>query len=566
MKMSQYYLPTVKDIPADAEVKSHQLMLRAGMIRKVASGIYAFLPLGYNVYRKVENIVREEMERANALEVHLPLLHPAQLWKQSGRWDDFGPLMIRLKDRRQNEYCIGPTHEEVITDMIKGELRSYKSLPVNLFQIQTKVRDEIRPRFGLMRAREFSMKDAYSFHRNEKCLDEGFQNMYKAYQRIFKRLGLDFKVVEADSGAIGGSGSKEFMVLAQSGEDEILYCENCSYGANTEKASSLIQVKQYDNAPSLAQVYTPQMKTIKDLSEFLAIKADQAIKTIVFKGEQGLVLAILRGSDQVNPVKVRNVLNDQSLEIYEGEIPQMPMGFVGPCNLPQKALIVADPLVMEIGWGVCGANKKDYHLIGVKPSRDIKADFVADIRLAEAEQNCPQCSTGKLQSIRGIEVGHIFKLGTKYSEALNANFIDESGQEHPMEMGCYGIGVSRTVAASIEQNHDEYGIIWPLALAPFQISLLSLGNDEQVNEFSQEIYKLLLEQGFTVLWDERRERPGVKFNDADLIGLPLRITIGHRALANNEVELMIRHNRQEYKIPKEDLMGWVLDFFKGQDI
>lgn len=559
MKMSRFYCPTLKETPAEAETISHKLMLRAGMIRKVSAGIYSYLPLGYSVVKKVETIIREELDRVGCQEVHLPILHPAELWKESGRWDDYGDDLMKVTDRKDREYCLGPTHEEVITDMIRNELRSYKSLPVNLYQIQTKVRDEIRPRFGVMRSKEFSMKDAYSFHGTEDCMAQGYQTMYQAYSAIFSRCGLKFKIVEADSGAIGGSQSHEFMVLAQTGEDEILECKACSYAANVERARSRVLEKKNEGVgvPSKETVHTPGVKTIDELKEFLAIGAENIIKTLVFKGNVGVVYVLLKGDDEVNPARVRAAIGDPSLELYEGELENIPLGYVGPIGAPQDIKILADQGVMDMSWGVVGANQEGYHIKGVKAGEDFQPLMIDSFRLSRPQEGCPQCADGILQSIRGIEVGHIFNLGTKYSQSMQATFLDQNGKEQPFIMGCYGIGVTRTVAAAIEQNHDERGIIWPWPLAPFHVSIVSLVQDEDVMDVSDRLYGFLMDQGLSVLWDERKERPGVKFNDADLIGSPVQIIAGRQYRDKGQLEIKDRATGEVTLCTEEEAYSWL---------
>ncbi len=564
MKMSQAYIPTLKERPTEAETPSHELLLRGGMIRRVAAGIYSFLPLGYKVVRKVEQIIREELEKAGAQEVHLPLLHPAELWQESGRWDEMGDLMVKLKDRRNRDYCIGPTHEEVMTDLIRNELKSYKDLPQNFFQIQTKVRDEIRPRFGLLRAKEFSMKDAYSFHASWESLDVTYRDMHDAYCRIFERCGLDYRVVEADTGPMGGTDSHEFMVLAETGEDSVLFCDNCGYAANVEKAQSKVpKLKEKIDRPEKEEIYTPGVTTIEKLMEKMNLPGEYLFKSLLYKGEKDYYLAIVRGSDQLNENKLIALLGDPFLGLAEDGYRDLPAGFLGPQG-EHGLKIIADELVMEMDWGVAGANREDYHIQGIVPGRDFSPDIVGDIRSARHGEGCPDCQ-GTLEEIRGIEVGHIFKLGTKYSESMKASFLDENGKAHPMIMGCYGIGVTRTVAAAIEQNHDENGIKWPLPLAPYQVILLTLGKDEKLNEESEKIYAELKGKGIEIIWDDRSERPGVKFNEADLLGIPLRITIGKKFLDSGQVELKDRFNNQDHMVDKDDLPDWVLKYLGEEE-
>ncbi|AZR72383.1 proline--tRNA ligase [Anoxybacter fermentans] len=564
MRMSQFYLPTLKETPAEAEIVSHQLMLRAGLIRKLASGIYSYLPLGVRVLQKIENIIREEMVRAGAQEVFLPLLHPAELWKESGRWYDMGPEMMRVKDRKDHDFCIGPTHEEVITDLVRNEVRSYKQLPLNLFQIQTKVRDEIRPRFGVMRSREFIMKDGYSFDLDEKGLDETYQKMFEAYTRIFERIGLEFRAVEADTGAIGGKSSHEFMVLAESGEDAIAYCEDCEYAANLELAQSEISIKEeYEELKDLEKISTPNIKSIKDLEKFFDLDGCKMIKTLLYVAGDTMVAALVRGCDELNEVKLRNHLGVANIRMAtDEEIIEKtgaPAGFVGPVGL-KNIRIIADPLVMRIKNGVTGANEADYHYRNVNPGRDftVAEEDVVDLRTVQEGEACVHC--GKpLRIARGIEVGHIFKLGTKYSEAMGATILDENGKERPMIMGCYGIGVTRIIGAAIEQNHDENGIIWPMPIAPFHVIILPIGKDDQIMEVAEDIYEKLIAQGIEAVLDDRKERPGVKFNDADLIGIPIRVTIGNRGLKENVVEVKYRDTGEEVKVEVDKIVEFIVD-------
>jgi prolyl-tRNA synthetase len=536
----------MKETPAEAEVISHQLMFRAGMIRKVAAGIYTYLPIGLKTIRKVENIIREEMNAAGAQELLMPMVQPSDLWKESGRWEYYGKELLRLKDRNERDYCLGPTHEEIITDLVRKEIRSYRDLPMNLYQIQTKFRDEIRPRFGVMRAREFIMKDAYSFDRDDAGAEESYRKMYDAYSRIFERCGLLFKAVEADSGSIGGSHSHEFMVLANTGEDLILSCDKCSYAANLEKAVSRLPEKRNNEkgeSKTLEKVYTPGKKHVEEVAEFLKVTPEDLIKTIIFETDKGFVAGLVRGDRDVNPLKVKNLLGANFIELASDpdveKLTKAVVGFAGPIGLPIP--VFADPTVMEMSNAVCGANESDYHFIHVNPKRDIQADQVVDIRLASEGDGCPHCEKGVLEAFRGIEVGHIFKLGTKYSEALGATFLDEKGKEQPVIMGCYGIGVGRTVAAAIEQKHDDNGIIFPMAIAPFEVEILPVQtNNENIMEFSENLYETLRKRDVEVLIDDRNLRPGVRFKDADLIGIPLRVTIGKGFLRDGKVELKVR--------------------------
>ncbi|MDY6848002.1 MAG: proline--tRNA ligase [Geoalkalibacter sp.] len=553
MRYSQYLLPTLKETPSDAEVVSHQLMLRAGMIRKVAAGIYDYLPLGLRSLRKVEQIVREEMDRAGAHEVLMPMVVPAELWQESGRWQQYGKELLRLKDRKQGEFCLGPTHEEVITDIVRNDVRSYRQLPLNLYQIQTKFRDEIRPRFGLMRGREFIMKDAYSFDMDDAGADRSYDRMYQAYRRIFERCGLKFRAVEADTGNIGGSSSHEFMVLAASGEDEIVSCDSCEYAANVEKAEirSAGQKAAEPGAP-LEKVLTPARKTIEEVSAFLKVEPRQLIKTLIMQTDTGETLAVLlRGDRELNDVKLCRLLDCAWVEMATEDVvlkaTGAPSGFAGPVGLDLR--IVADFEVQAMSDFIVGANEKDAHFTGANLGRDIEVEQFADLRKAEAGDPCPRCD-GLLEVWRGIEVGHVFKLGTKYSEALGAKVLDDQGHERTLVMGCYGIGVGRTVAAAIEQNHDENGIIWPLAVAPFQVLVVMLNpNDEAVREAADDLYRQLLAAGVEVLLDDRDERPGFKFKDADLVGIPLRVTVGARGLKDGQVEFKERAGGEVRMLP-----------------
>ncbi|HMB16786.1 MAG TPA: proline--tRNA ligase [Pelovirga sp.] len=550
MRYSQYLLPTLKEVPADAEVISHQLMLRSGMIRKVAAGIYNYMPLGLRSIRKMEEIIREEMNRAGAIECLMPMANPAELWQESGRWEKYGKELLRFKDRKDTDFCMGPTHEEVVTDIVRNTVRSYRQLPLNLYQIQTKFRDEIRPRFGLMRGREFIMKDAYSFDLDDAGADLSYQKMYQAYRNIFQRCGLHFRAVEADSGAIGGSSSHEFMVLAESGEDAIVSCDSCEYAANVEKAEVLWS-EELPVAPeqSLQLLATPNRKTIKEVADFLELPPTRLVKTLILQtSTEEIVAVLLRGDRELNSIKLANQLDVDWVLPAEEEVVQRvtgaPPGFAGPIGLDVR--LIADNEVRAMSHYVVGGNAVDRHYIGVCHPRDVVIDRFADLRRAEQGDPCPRCKGGRFESWRGIEVGHVFKLGTKYSEAMAAMVLDDQGQSRPLVMGCYGIGVGRTVAAAIEQNHDEHGLKLPLPLAPFQVLVVILNpKDEQVREAGEKIYSQLLEQRVEVLLDDRDERPGIKFKDADLVGIPLRITVGARGLQEGVVELKIRASGEQ---------------------
>ncbi len=558
MRFSKYFIPTYKEIPADAEVISHQLMLRAGMIRKLTSGIYSYLPAGLKAVRKVENIIREEMNRVGAIEILMPAVQPAELWKESGRWDYYGRELLRFKDRHNREACLGPTHEEVITDLVRKEIHSYKQMPVNFYQIQTKFRDEIRPRFGLMRGREFIMKDAYSFDINEENAGQSYEAMREAYNRIFKRCGLKFRAVEADSGTIGGSFSYEFMVLADTGEDQIVNCSECDYAANLERA----EVRPLEDVPetdmtdmaSIEAVDTPDIKTVEDVTAFLSISQQQLIKTLIFLVDGEVVAVLVRGDHEINEPKLKNFLDADSVELADAgrveDATGAPMGFAGPVGLKTK--IVADLSVKGMKNFVTGGNKADLHLRNVNLGRDFKVHRFGDLRIISSQDSCPRCG-GQILFGRGIEVGHIFMLGTKYSQALKAMFLDEAGKEKPIIMGCYGIGVGRTVAAAIEQNHDHDGIIFPAPIAPFEVTILPLQmHKPAVVETAETLYRELVDHHIDVLIDDRDERAGIKFNDADLLGIPVRITVGVKGVKNGEVELKIRAESDSELVPIKD--------------
>ena len=549
MRASEFLLSTLKETPSDAEVVSHQLMLRAGLIRRVAAGIYNWMPLGLRVLRKVEQIVREEMERAGALELSMPVVQPGELWQESGRWDLYGPELCRLEDRHQRPFCLGPTHEEVITQIARSEVKSYKQLPLNLFQIQTKFRDEIRPRFGVMRSREFIMKDAYSFHIDQTCQEQTYWRMHEAYTTIFRRLGLDFRAVEADTGAIGGNHSHEFHVLATSGEDAIAFSTDSDYAANVELAPAIPgpQEEVGDPEPLLEKFATPDMTTIEDLAEQLGIPAQRSIKTLLAKDAQGdLVALVVRGDHRLNAVKAAKLPGMLSpLVLAEAtEVKQRlgaGFGSLGPVGLPLR--VVVDRTAASMPDFVCGANEDGYHLRGAIWRRDVPDCEVADIREIVNGDPSP-CGHGTLEIRRGIEVGHIFQLGTKYSEAMAATVLDEQGRSQPMVMGCYGIGVTRIVAAAIEQNHDSKGIIWPTAMAPFDVAIVPLGMDKSdaVRDATESLYAACEAAGWSVLMDDRPERPGVKFAEVELLGIPVRVTIGDRSLAEGHLEITLRRS------------------------
>ena len=564
MRSSQLFITTLKEAPNEAELVSHKLMLRAGLIRRLGSGLYTWMPLGLRVLRKVEGIVREEMDRTGANELLMPAVQPAELWQETGRWALFGPQMLKIKDRHEREFCFGPTHEEVITDLVRREVKSYRQLPLNLYQIQTKFRDEIRPRFGVMRAREFLMKDAYSFHSSRTCLEQTYAVMHATYTRIFERLGLKFRAVAADTGAIGGSGSHEFHVLADSGEDAIAWCPQSDYAANVELAEAMAPAapRAAASAP-VTKVATPKMHSIDEVAAGLSVPASTIVKTLLMVDEAGAAVALLvRGDHSLNEVKVGKLAGlDGALRFAnEAEVRSAAgcgAGSIGPVGL--KARVVADRAVAAMADWVCGANEDGFHLTGVNWGRDLPEPEVADIRNAEAGDPSPD-GKGTLEIARGIEVGHIFQLGNKYSSAMGATYLDESGQSQVMEMGCYGIGVSRIVAAAIEQNHDDRGIIFPAAMAPFQVVVVALGlaKSAAIKETAERLYADLQAAGIDVLFEDRDERPGVMFADMELMGIPHRITVGDRALANGEVEYKCRRTGEGGNWPVAEALSSTL--------
>ncbi len=568
MRYSKMLIPTLKEDPAEAEVISHKLMLRAGMIRKLATGIYSYLPLARRIFNKVEQIIREEMNRAGGQEVTLPSVQPSDVWEESGRWNLYGKELLRFKDRNSRDFCLGPTHEEVITDLIRREIRSYRQLPLNLYQIQTKFRDEIRPRFGLMRGREFTMKDAYSFDADEGSAEESYDRMFEAYNRIFERCGLEFRAVEADTGTIGGSFSHEFMVLADSGEDAIVSCDSCSYAANVEKAeikgTDFVSGDRPRPRKGMNKVSTPGMKTVEEVTGFLKVPSRDLVKTLIYESDKGAVAILVRGDHEVNEAKLRSVLgcNELSLAGDEtiAETTHAPRGFAGPVGLGVS--ITADNAVRQMSGFVTGGNEGDAHFTNVNLD-DFKVDAFADIRMVTEDDPCPRCN-GKLRLSRGIEVGHVFKLGTKYSEALGATFLDANGKEQLIVMGCYGIGVGRTVAAAIEQNHDEDGIIFPVPIAPFQVLILPINIDKnEVRDTSEFLYRSLNEEGYDVLLDDRDESPGIRFKDADLIGIPIRLTVSKRTLKEDVVELKSRRTGEVVLINKDSVLDEIRKRLSG---
>nr|WP_205762652.1 proline--tRNA ligase [Aneurinibacillus aneurinilyticus] len=561
VRQSKLFLPTLREVPAEAEIISHQLMVRAGLMRQLASGVYTYLPLGHRVLRKVQQIVREEMERADAQEISMPAIQPAELWQETGRWEAYGPELMRLKDRHNRDFVLGPTHEEVVTGLVRDNLNTYKKLPINLYQIQTKYRDEVRPRFGVIRSREFIMKDAYSFDTTREGLDKSYDSMYDAYTRIFTRTGLTFRAVEADAGAIGGKGTHEFMALSAIGEDTIAYCTSCDYAANLEKAEVVYKSvgEEVASQSEMEKVPTPDVKTIEQLMNHFDMEARQMIKALVFKADDRFVVALVRGDHELNDTKLKNIVDANVLTMAtEAEMSKLgvPVGFVGPINLPDEIEVYADSAVRDMQVAVTGANEKDYHYKNVVPERDFTVTAYADLRNIVEGDECPRCG-GHIAFARGIEVGHVFKLGTRYSEKMGAKFLDENGREQPMIMGCYGIGVSRTVAACVEQNNDENGIIWPWSLAPFHIHVVPVNvKNEEQKQLAESLYEKLQSEGFEVLLDDRSERAGVKFKDADLIGLPIRITVGGKA-GEGLVECKVRKTGESKDIHVDELMAHV---------
>ncbi|WP_027308464.1 proline--tRNA ligase [Caloramator sp. ALD01] len=564
MRVSKLFMPTLREVPSEAEIASHQLMLRAALIRKLASGVYNFLPLGLRVLRKIEEVVRQEMNREGAQEILCSALLPSELWKESGRWDVFGPEMFKLIDRNDREFCLGPTHEEIFTDIIRNEIKSYKDMPLNLYQIQTKYRDERRPRFGVMRSREFIMKDAYSFDTSWEGLDESFNKMYRAYNKIFERCGLDFKAVEADTGAMGGTGSMEFMVKSDIGEAEVVFCTSCDYAANVEKAPTFeAEILSSEDMKNIEKVETPNVRTIEELVKFFNTTSEKFAKTLIYKADDKVVAVMVRGDRDVNETKVINQLKCINFEMADAEtvkrVTGADVGFAGPIGIKVDELLI-DYEVKNTKNMIVGANETGYHIINANFGRDFNG-IVGDFRNITQGDRCPKCG-GSIAINRGIEVGHIFKLGTKYSEKMNATFVDEKGEQKPIIMGCYGIGINRTMAAIIEQNHDEKGIIWPISIAPYTVIVVpvSMKDDEQV-KVAEEIYNKLNDMGVETLIDDRDERAGVKFNDADLIGIPIRITVGKK-IKDGIVEFKLRNSSEVIDIKVEDIYNRVLEVIK----
>ena len=571
MYFSKLLIPTLREDPGESEVISHKLMMRAGLIRRLAAGIYNYLPLGYRVIKKVENIIREEMDRAGAQEVFLPMVLPAELWQETGRWEKYGKELLRLKDRNDRDFCLGPTHEEVVTDIVRREVKSYRQLPLNLYQIQTKFRDEIRPRFGLMRGREFIMKDAYSFDRDEQGAELSYKKMYDAYMAIFRRCGLVFKPVEADTGLIGGSFSHEFMVLADTGEEAIVSCDTCGYAANMEKAEaspppqpSLFEGEGMGMGGGgellpLEKRITPGKKSVEDVAAFLGVTPGQLVKTLIVRGGDRVAAVLLRGDHELNEVKIAKFFDTTDVQLLSPEevekVTGAPSGFSGPVGL-KKIQIIADHAIKGMVNFVVGGNEKDIHLINVNLSRDFSPAQFADIRKVKEGDGCVRCENGRLVIVRGIEVGHTFKLGTRYSEAMGATYLDESGRPQHIIMGCYGIGVGRTMAAAIEQNHDKDGIKWPPAIAPFKVIILPLNMDsERTMSKAEVLYKGLEDDGIEVVMDDRDERPGVKFKDADLLGIPYQIVIGDKGLNRGIIEIKNRTTREVSEVEVDKIQG-----------
>lgn len=567
MLASRLYSPTLRELPADAVVVSHQYMLKAGMMRKIGNGIYSFLPLAWRSIQKVEKIIREEINKTGAQEIMMPIVQPAELWQKTGRWDVFGPEMFKLKDRNDREYCLGPTHEELVTSLIQMDTTSYKQLPVSVYQIQNKYRDEKRPRFGLMRSREFIMKDGYTFDADEEGLDKQYKLMYDAYTRIFTRCGLTFRPVIADSGAIGGSGSHEFEVLADSGEADIVYCENCDFAANIEAVDPLTVKCDFHNDKEKELVETPGQHTIEMVCDFLHAPVAQSVKAVVYNVDGLVVLAMVRGDHEVNETKIQHIYNAINVDMASDEDLKkvgLTAGYISPIGLKRTKDfdILVDPTVMEMQDACCGANEKDKHYIHVNPARDFTDVRVETIRQIQEGDVCPHCG-GRIVRCRGIEVGQVFKLGTKYSEALHATFLDNQGKSHPFVMGCYGIGVTRTVAASIEQNHDDDGIIWPVAIAPYEAVIVPANNkSEEVMAAARKLYEDMEDSRDEVVLDDRNERAGIKFKDADLIGYPVRVTIGKKWQQSGCVEIKIRRSGEVVEVPLEEAKAKVQEILQ----
>jgi prolyl-tRNA synthetase len=567
MKQSLTLIPTLREVPSDADVKSHQLLLRAGFIRQNASGVYSYLPLAKKMLNKIEQVVREELEAINAQEILMPAMQSAELWQESGRWEKYGPELMRFTDRHNRDFALGPTHEEVVTTLIRDEIKSYKKLPLSVYQIQTKFRDEKRPRFGLLRGREFIMKDAYSFHATRESLDETYDDFYRAYSNIFTRLGLNFRAVIADAGSIGGKGTHEFMVLSEIGEDTIAYSDSSDYAANIEMAEVVVDYKASEEAmKEIEKVETPNVKSIEEVTEFLNVDASNTIKSLVFDIDGELVIVLCRGDHEVNDIKLKNALNADSVELAEEaaikELLGATPGSIGPVKLPVNVKVIADNGIKSIRNGVAGANEDGFHFVNVNPERDFAINSYEDIRFIQVGDPSP-CGSGVIKFAEGIEVGHIFKLGTTYSEKMNGTFLDENGKSQPYIMGCYGIGVSRILAALAENNQDDRGFVWPKQLAPYDVHVVTVNvKDAEQVQLADDLYGVLKSYRYDVLYDDRPERAGVKFADADLIGLPVRITVGKKA-AEGIVEVKFRESGESFEWAKQEVVDRLNEFFRN---
>ncbi len=571
MRMSKCYVPTLREVPGEAELISHQLLLRAGMIRKLVSGVYNYLPLGYKVIKKIEKIVREEMDAIDSQETLMSAMCPSELWKETGRWDDFGPEMFKLYDRHDREFCLGPTHEEIFTNLIRHELKSYKQLPLSLYQIQTKYRDEKRPRFGLMRCREFIMKDAYTFDKDVEGMKKSYFEMWKAYERIFERCKLDFKVVEGDSGAMGGSASHEFIAMSEVGETEIALCRSCEYAATDEKAHVSFDLSSDEEQKEVKKVSTPDVKTIEELEEFFKVSKDNFIKTVLYKAKDEVVAVLIPGHRELNELKLINHLDIQEhdLEMADEEtvkrVTSADVGFAGPIGIHEDVRVIVDSRVLQMRNAITGANETDFHITNVNYERDFTGEVVSDLLLIVKGDNCPKCGAA-LELERGNEVGNIFQLGTKYSKALNATFLDENGKEQLIVMGSHGVGISRTLAAIVEQYNDENGIVWPLVVAPYSVIITVINSKkEDQQELGEKIYKELKSKGLEVILDDRKDRAGVKFKDAELIGVPIRVNVG-RGATDNLVEYKLRSGGDTKEITADEVYAHVMEEFKKANL
>ena len=572
MRMSKLYLQTLREVPAEAELPSHKLLLRSGMIKRLVSGVYTYLPLGYKVIKKIENIVREEMDAIDSQEVHMSAIQPAELWQESGRWDAFGPEMFRLRDRHNREFCLGPTHEEIFTDMIRFDIKSYKQLPLSLYQIQTKYRDEKRPRFGLMRCREFIMKDAYTFDLDPEGMKKSYFDMWKAYEKIFDRCGINYKVVEGDSGAMGGSDSHEFMAMSEFGESAMAYCNDCDYAATDEKAKFIYEINSQDESElNIEKVHTPNAKTIDELKELFNTTGDKFVKTLLYSANDKVVAVLVPGDRELNEIKLINTLGVLEHDLFMADeetvkkVTGAEVGFAGPINLKDDVRILVDSRVANMKNFIVGANETDYHLKNVNYGKDFTGEMVDDLLLVKEGDKCPNCGS-PLNMDRGIEIGNIFQLGTKYTDALNATYLDENGKAAQIWMGSHGVGVSRTMAAIIEQNYDENGIIWPLSVAPYQVlvTIVNIKDDEQV-ALGEKLYEELSNIGIEVLLDDRNERAGVKFKDADLIGTPIRVTVGKKA-SENILEFSLRKDGNKEEVNTNEVIDKIKDEFANQGL